>query len=178
MQWHTFLLGLIAGFFANWLFGMAARLLPPTWIRYRVQIEGCGELDEGLGFKSYVGHILIEPPRWKRILREPLNEYIIPLIRLDSGEIQHRTRWVDGVDGQTQALLNGATTRDVLLFTLYGNNVYLKDDYPERALKRGNHVLTLVVRRTVDGTDADKTDILFEVTENGFQFRGFHPASE
>jgi hypothetical protein len=178
MQWNNFLLGLIAGFFANWLFGMAARLLPPTWIRYRVQIEGCAELDEGMGFKYYVGHVRIEQPRWKRILREPLSEYIIALIRLDGSKFQHRTTWLNGDDKKTQALLNGATTLDVLLFTLYGNNVYLKDDYPEHALSRSNHVLTLVVRRTVDGADADKTDILFEVTESGFQIRGFNPASE
>ncbi len=96
MKWDNFLLGLIAGFVANWLFGMAARLIPYTWIRYKVEITGVSEPDKGQEFKYHLGHVRIEPPRWRRMLREPLNEYIIPLIRLDRCEIQHRTYWLDG----------------------------------------------------------------------------------
>jgi hypothetical protein len=157
---------------------MAVRLLPYTWVRYRVQIEGTAELQEGVGFKSFISDIKIEPPRWKRIIREPLNEYVIALIRLDGDKYQYRTMWLDGDERKTQTLLDGATGLIVLLFTIYNNKVYLKDDYPGRALSPGNHVLSLVIRRTVDGSDADKTDITFKVNENGLQVVKFGPSSE
>ena len=39
----TFIIGFIAGFFANWIFGIITRLLPATWVRYSVHL---GEVEE------------------------------------------------------------------------------------------------------------------------------------
>lgn len=56
----------------------------------------------------------------------------------------------------------------------------MKDDFPRQVLvlSRGKHILSLVIRRMVDGSDADKTDVSFEVTENGLENIDFLPSSE
>ncbi len=179
MQWDNFYLGLLAGFVANWIFVILSRIIPSKWIRYNVQIEGVGQLDTGLGNKDLVAHIRIMHPKFKRILRDPLSEYVITLICLDRNtKTCGRAIWVDGDERKTQALVNGATTINALLCEVtHYNNVYFSDNFPDNRLDYGEHIISIVIRWTADSLDACTTDVIFNVSDTGIEVIEYKPIS-
>ena len=164
----AFLFGFLAGVLANQVFGMATRLLPAKWVRYNISIDSCA----GLGGHC-VANVVIEPPRWRRALMEPLNEHVIAVTLLDDRDYTERALWIDGYDKRDTMLVNGGARLEAQLFDMTADGVYYSDHYPEGKLDDGPHDLNLVIRRVMDGLDADEVDIKIDVTGGSLEIIGF-----
>ena len=144
-----FFYGFLAGVFANQVFGMLTRLLPPTWVRYQVKV-GKFYKSEELDLWTWILAIRIEPPRWKRALVEPYIDYLEGTLTLN----RDTEKAVDGkcVKGDvTDPLLraDGAMTVFMLVFSGVGSTGCLGDNTMLR-LQGGKHTVSIGVLRSVD----------------------------
>jgi hypothetical protein len=78
----NFVIGFLAGFFANWIFGMLSRVTPSTWVRFEVRFQQ-PKKEVDLAGESWLVPVTIYPPRWRRILKAPLQEYLLVDVQVD-----------------------------------------------------------------------------------------------
>ena len=153
-----FWLGFLSGFLANWVFGMATRLLPAKWVRYRVQI-GILQREEAMGFRDYTVTVHIQPPTLKRALMEPLREYLLVQVKLGNKDWLP-SKWVEGDVNTFRLLADAAMSVSALVFTEDGGSIYLADNYPEKAIfQDGGYDMWVRVIRSLDGMVADEVGI-------------------
>ena len=160
----VFWLGFLAGLFANWMFGMITRLLPATYVRFRVQIEKDIDKEEELGFQNRWVLVRIEPPQLKRALMEPLREYLRVQLKLDKEEWVYG-KWVEGDINTYQLRTDGAMTALALVFSCSNQGVYLCDNL-SNPIEEGKHVLYVRVIRTLDKNIAAEKEIHFAVNSS------------
>ena len=89
-----FAIGFLAGVVANTVFGMVTRLLPPTWVRYHVGVTDVQMMSELVGH-VYTASVVIQTPKFRRALMEPLREYLEVYCSLD-GRGRQQAKWSEG----------------------------------------------------------------------------------
>jgi hypothetical protein len=147
----NFLLGFIAGIFANQVFAMLSRLLPDKWVRYGVLI---GELEKQntLGVIWISQITLTSPSRWRRALMLPLIEYLIAEVRFNNGE-WIKTRWQTGDVNIAMLRADGLMTIPVVILTYSGSQSYLGDNI-QTNLITDSGIIELRIIRSVDKQEA------------------------
>ncbi len=113
-----FWIGFAAGVLANQVFAMLVRLLPATWVRYKVILGKPYNDSKGVG-ECWVVPISIIPPRWKRAIMEPLIEYLLVEVLID-GE-WYESKWIVGDVNEIRLRGDGAMTVSSYLFHRMGH---------------------------------------------------------
>lgn len=154
-QSQTILTGLIIGFIAglavNWVFGMISRLLPPTSVRYAVHLGGVEE-KQNLSSFTQVIQVAVSPPRWKRILMEPIREYLVIEVRIDSS-MWIQSKWDEGDNGIYRLRADAAmAVYGIVLTTSPDGRVYLADKFlePKYEIKDYPHKIGVRIVRSID----------------------------
>ncbi|MBI4339803.1 MAG: hypothetical protein HY680_07600 [Chloroflexi bacterium] len=169
----VFLLGFLSGIVANQVFGMITRALPQTWVRWRVELTGAGYSDELMGFTQVVVHVEVTPPVWwKRLLMEPMSEYLVMMASLDGNRKGQRVPWTEGDAMSYLFRIDAPILRWAQILSCTQNGVFLCDRYPQDRVPDGEHRLQLVVNRAGDG-EADSMTVVFEVKGNEVEILGF-----
>ena len=165
-------LGFLAGFFANFVFRLIARMLPATWVRYMVRI-GNPKCEKDLAGSNWIVPVTIAPPRWKRLFMDPLKEYLIAELSLDDTSWIN-TKWDIGDIANTMLRVDGAMSVPVILLCCSGStgcylgDRYLEQDYIIEQLQD----LHLRIVRSLDGSIADKVKIPAELQEGSWKLIG------
>ena len=138
---------------------MLTRLLPATWVRYRVHIAKL-DREEELGWGNWIVTVHIQPPKWKRALMEPLREYLLVQMKLSKGDWLP-SKWIEGDVNTFRLLADGAMSVAALVFTDNTSSIYLADNYPTKnpLVQDGGYDMWVRVIRSLDGTVADEVGI-------------------
>ena len=152
-----FWIGFIAGFFANWVFAMVGRLLPPTWVRYEVTI-GLAKLNSSQIGEEWMVSVRISPPRWKKALMDALVEYLIVDVQIN-GKL-YQSKWATGDLSEVRLRADGAMTVDCFMLSRlgHGGNWCIADQYSEPSLMLSTMPSEVAIRitRSLDKTVADE----------------------
>ena len=116
----NFVIGFLAGFFANWVFGLLSRVIPSTWVRFDVHFQ-YPKKDVGLAGESWLVPVTISPPRWRRILMPPLQEYMLVDVQIDDMKWV-RSKWVKGDLSETMLRADAAMTVPCTVLSRLGHS--------------------------------------------------------
>lgn len=153
-MWDYFVAFLL-GFFANWGFAMLSRLLPDTWVRFVIRIGDASCETDPVG-PTWSVPITVRPPRWKRVVMYPLQEYLLVEVRVDQ-EVWVRSKWAKG--DINEAMLRADAAMSVPAIVLTGTNsgtYFIADRYAEAEYQVVDpHQIEVRVLRSVDMIVAD-----------------------
>jgi hypothetical protein len=150
--------GFFAGFFANLVFGMLTRLLPAKWVRYQVHIEKLDRVED-MHLVNWLVTVRIQPPSWRRILMEPLREYLLVEAKLGNGAWLP-SKWAEGDINVSRLLADAAMSVPAFVFIEKETEIYLADSYPENPIVQdGGYDVWVRVIRSLDGSVADEVGI-------------------
>jgi hypothetical protein len=116
----NFVIGFLAGFFANWVFGLLSRVIPSTWVRFEVHFQH-PKKDVDLAGESWLVPVTIFPPRWRRILMPPLQEYMLVDVQIDDMKWV-RSKWIKGDLSETMLRADAAMTVPCTVLSRLGHS--------------------------------------------------------
>lgn len=161
-----FAIGFVSGVVAIGVAGIVARLLPDTWVRFRVRI-GDPAPDEELVAVTWSVPIEIRSPRWRRALMPPLAEYLLVEVKIDEG-VWVRSSWDKGDMSESMLRADAAMSVPVVVLTksatngsLYAADKFMETKYQITVL----HEIRVRVLRRVDMTVGDEVVIPVSVAE-------------
>jgi len=142
-------IGVLSGFFASVVFFILIRLLPAEWVRYQISF---GRLygESGIGPHQWLLTVRLSPPRWKRIVMDPLRESLLVQVRLGKkGWLQ--SKWVEGDVNALRLIADAAMSVSVVVFVEQTGSIYLADSYPENPIiQDGSYDIWVRIVRDVD----------------------------
>ena len=151
-------IGFLSGFFASLVFFILIRLLPARWVRYQVSF---GELskEEGLGPQQWLLTIRLDPPKWKRILMDPLRECLLVQVRLGRTDWL-QSKWVEGDINILRLTADAAMSVPALVFTEQNGVIHIADSYPNYPISQdGSYDIWVRIIRNVDNSVAGEVGI-------------------
>lgn len=151
-------IGFLSGFFASAVFFILIRTLPAKWVRYQISF---GKLykESGIGPHQWLLTVRLNPPRWKRIIMDPLRESLLVQIRQGkNGWLQ--SKWVEGDVNTFRLIADAAMSVPAIVFVEQNGSIYLADSYPEnQIIQDGSYDIWVRIIRDVDDKIAGETSI-------------------
>ncbi len=162
----TLWIGFLSGFIASLAFFLLIRLLPARWVRYQVSF---GELikEGGVGPQQWLLTVRLDPPKWKRILMDPLRESLLVQVRLGRAEWL-QSKWVEGDINILRLAADATMSVPALVFTESSGVIYIADSYPDNPISQdGSYDIWVRIIRNVDNSGAGEigTDLAKETAD-------------
>ena len=162
----NFWVGFFAGFAANWIFYAIGRLLPSTWVRYKVFIDN-PHLDSNSAGETWYGSVIISPPKWRKFLFPPLIEYADAEVKYNRRNKWYKTKWETGDWSEAQLRLDGARRLSCPLISRLGHAAdwYIADQTMEEPYRLTStpKKITLRIKYSLDAAVA--AERVFSVTK-------------
>lgn len=150
--------GALAGLFAAWVFFIVMRLLPAKWVRYQVSF---GETSKEVGLEplQWLLTVHLDPPKWKRIIMDPLCERLLVQVKLGQNDWL-QSKWVEGDTNVFNLTADSAMSVLALIFTEQNGIIYIADYYPNNEIVQdGSYDFRVRIIRNRDNSVAAECGI-------------------
>lgn len=151
-------IGVLSGSIVAAVFLILIRMLPAKWVRYQVSF-GERHKESGIGPHQWLLTVRLNPPRWKRILMDPLRESLLVQIRRGKSD-WGQSKWVEGDVNTFRLIADAAMSVPAVVFVEQNGAIYIADSYPEGPIiQDGSYDIWVRIVRDVDDTIAREIGI-------------------